>query len=154
MNILVVDDEADTRRLLRDLLMRASHSVTLASDATEATAHLGLMKYDLILLDFMMPGVDGYQFSQYLATHWRTFDVPVLVVSCKSDSASTSWAKIQGCVGYIVKPFSPAELLDKVAEVRGLRTYPGRPREPRRVENRASPGTRRRPNLDEVVDDE
>jgi CheY-like chemotaxis protein len=112
MRILAVDDEADTRRLYHDLLHSAGHHVVTARDAVEATAHLRLGGFDLILLDLMMPGIDGLQFAQYLSTHWDTFEIPVLVVSCKADEESRSWTRLQGCRGFLPKPFSPAELFD------------------------------------------
>ena len=117
MKILAIDDERDTRQLMKDLLSHAGHQVTTASDAVEALAHLQMARYELVLLDMMMPGIDGAQLAQYLSTHWNTFDIPVLVVSCRKDAECKSWAQLNGCVGYIEKPFSPSELLDAVARV-------------------------------------
>lgn len=114
MKILAVDDEADTRRLYHDLLGASGHHVVTARDAVEAMTHLHLGGYDLILLDLMMPGIDGAQFAQYLSGHWNTFEIPVLVVSCRSDPESRSWTSLQGCRGYLQKPFSPSDLLEAV----------------------------------------
>lgn len=119
MRILAIDDEADTRKLYHDLLTQSGHQVTTARDAVEATAHLRLHRFDLILLDLMMPGIDGLQFAQYLSTHWDTFETPVLVVSCRSDAESRSWTALQGCKGFLAKPFSPAELLDAMERCTG-----------------------------------
>ena len=117
MKILIVDDEADTRALLKDLLTQAGHEPICASGAAVALAQLKVDTPDLILLDIMMPGIDGHQLGQHLATHWNTFDIPVLVVSARGDPESKAWAKLNNCVGYIEKPFAPAELLDKIDEV-------------------------------------
>lgn len=117
MNILVVDDEKDARVLMRELLTQSGHAVTLAADATEAMMHVQMLPYDLVLLDIMMPGIDGHQFAHFMSTHWNLFYVPILVVSCRTDARSKSWAKLNGCVGYIEKPFSPGDLLDAVRKV-------------------------------------
>jgi two-component system phosphate regulon response regulator OmpR len=117
MRILAIDDEADTRRLYQDLLGQAGHHVTPARDAVEATALLKIGAFDLILLDLMMPGIDGLQFAQSLANRWDTFEIPVLVVSCRDDAESRAWTKLQGCRGFLSKPFTPADLLDAIARV-------------------------------------
>ena len=118
MKILAVDDEADTRRLLKDLLEQAGHRVTVAADAIEAMLHLKLQNYDLILLDLMMPGIEGPKLAQIVGSHWNTFDIPILVISCRKDEEAKTWARLIGCVRYIEKPFSPPELLDAVLAVR------------------------------------
>jgi DNA-binding response OmpR family regulator len=121
MRILVVDDEEDARRFLKDLLCQASHQVTTASSAVHAIALVQMTSFDLVLLDLMMPGIDGHQFAQFMSSHWDTFDVPVVVVSCRTDAESKSWAKLNNCVRYVEKPFDSAELLDVVRDVeRGL----------------------------------
>jgi DNA-binding response OmpR family regulator len=113
MKILVVDDEADARALMHDLLSAEGHRVTAAASAVEAMVHVQMDRYDLVLLDLMMPGIDGYEMAQFLATRWNTFDIPVVVVSCRGDAESRSWAALNGA-GYLQKPFGSAELLDAV----------------------------------------
>ena len=120
--ILIVDDEPDTLRLVRDLLVQAHYSVTAASSSVEALMHIHLTKFDLILLDLMMPGIDGHQLAEHLSSHWDTFEIPVIVVSCRKDAESKFWAKEYGCVRYLEKPFSPAELLETVGEYTHGRT--------------------------------
>ncbi len=117
MTILVVDDEEDTRNFLRDLLVHAGRSVTTAGSAAAAMVHVHLQQYDLILLDIMMPGIDGHQLAQFLTSHWNTFDIPIVVISCRKDAESKSWAKLNGCVGYIEKPFSPVEILETIEAI-------------------------------------
>jgi CheY-like chemotaxis protein len=119
MNILVVDDDADVRSLLRDLLGPAGHRVTAASSVLEAILHVELQHYDLVLLDLSLPGMDGLQFAEFMSSHWNTFDTPVIIVSARGDPESRSLARVYNCVGYLEKPFSPAELLDAIAENAG-----------------------------------
>lgn len=114
MRILVVDDEADVRELMRGLLEQEGHKVTAAEDAVTAGLYLRLARFDLIVLDVMLPGMDGHQFAQSLSNGWNTFEIPVLMVSCRTDPESKGWAKLNGCVGYVEKPFSPSEFLDAV----------------------------------------
>jgi len=115
MNILLVDDEDDTRKLTRELLVSAGHQVTAAASGVEALMHVEIQRYDLVLLDLMMPGIDGFQFAEFMSCHWNTFETPVLILSCRTDNESKSLARIYHCAGYLEKPFSPAELLDAVS---------------------------------------
>lgn len=117
MRILAIDDEKDSRALLRDLLTQAGHRVTTASSAIEALVLVQLSHYDLILLDIMMPGMDGHQFGQVMANRWDTFDIPIVVISCRTDRESKFWAKMNGCVRYLEKPFNLAELLEVIRKI-------------------------------------
>ena len=117
MHILVVDDEADTRALLKDLLEPAGHPVTAAAAASEALVHIQMNKFDLILLDVMMPGIDGHQLAQFLSNQWDTFDIPIVMISCRRDRESKGWAKVNGCTRYLEKPFTTTELFDAIDEV-------------------------------------
>lgn len=116
MRILAVDDETDTLRFIRDLLAHAGHRVTTAQNAVEAMVHVQIAAFDLVVLDLMMPGIDGLQFAQFLSGQWNTFETPIVVASCRRDAEAKSWAKLNGCVRYLEKPFSPAELLEAVAQ--------------------------------------
>jgi len=112
MNILLVEDEDDARAFTRDLLVSAGHHVTAAASGIEAILHVEIQRYDLVLLDLMMPGVDGFQFAEFMSCHWKTFETPVVIVSCRKDPESKSLVRVYDCAGYLEKPFSPAELFD------------------------------------------
>ncbi|HLY76008.1 MAG TPA: response regulator [Planctomycetota bacterium] len=117
MNILLVDDDDDARTLTKDLLASAGHHVTAAASGFEAIMHVEIQHYDLVLLDLMMPGVDGFQFAEFMSCHWNTFDTPVIIVSCRKDAESKSLARVFDCAGYLEKPFSPAELFDVISGI-------------------------------------
>jgi DNA-binding response OmpR family regulator len=117
MNILVIDDDPDLRTLIRDLLEGEGHHVSAAPDAVVALALLQVRRFDLILLDLLLPGIEGYRLAEVLTTRWDTFDIPVVAVSCRGDPETRSWARIQGCSRFLAKPFGPAELLDLVREI-------------------------------------
>jgi DNA-binding response OmpR family regulator len=117
MNILIVDDEGDTRAFVHELLASAGHRVTTAGSGVEAILQVEIQSFDLVLLDLMMPGIDGYQFAEFMSSHWNTFETPVVIVSCRTDPESKFLSKIFNCAGYLEKPFGPAELLDVVDRV-------------------------------------
>jgi DNA-binding response OmpR family regulator len=117
MNILVVDDEQDTRRFLDDLLSELGHRVMTAASAPVARGILQRRPVDVVLLDLMMPGTDGFQFARYLSETWGTLDIPVVIISCRRDEDSKSYARIFGCVKYLEKPFDPTELIDTLRDI-------------------------------------
>jgi two-component system phosphate regulon response regulator PhoB len=117
MRILVVDDEEDTLAFLKDLLAQAGHRVVTTSKGLEAMAAAQIEPFDVILLDLMMPGTDGYQVSQFLSENWNTSDIPVIVISCRRDKESKSFATMFGCAGYLEKPFEPAQLLEALRDI-------------------------------------
>lgn len=117
MRILAVDDEADTLSLVRDLLEADGHAVVTATSAAEALVRVQMDAFDLILLDVMMPGVDGHQLAQFLSNQWDTFEIPMVMITCRADRESHGWARLNGCAGYIEKPFAPSELINVVRRI-------------------------------------
>jgi two-component system OmpR family response regulator len=117
MNILAVDDERDTRAFLSDLLTVEGHHVLTASSAREAEATLEKVPVDVVLLDLMMPGKDGFRFARDFAENWTGSRIPMIAISCLSDELSKVCAKVLGCVRYIEKPVSPARLLEALREI-------------------------------------
>ncbi len=117
MKILAVDDEEDTRRLLKDLLTQAGHQVFTVSSGLEALAAVQMIRYDVVLVDLMMPKVDGYQVIRSITDHWVNRRVPVVVISCRRDDRSREFSKIFGCARYLAKPFRPEELLQVLHDI-------------------------------------
>jgi len=117
MNILAVDDERDARAFLSDLLTEEGHRVMTVSSAREATDTLRTIPVDVILLDLMMPGTDGFRLAREVSENWATSTIPLIAISCLSDEESKSCAKALGCIRYFEKPFSPAELLEALRDI-------------------------------------
>lgn len=117
MKLLAVDDDKDTLAFLKDLLTGAGHEVMTASNAFQALILVKIERPDAILLDIMMPGIDGHQLAESLSSQWQTFDIPIIVLSCRKDEESKSWAKLFGCVRYLEKPAGTAEILDALRAV-------------------------------------
>ena len=112
MKILVVEDEAPTAAFLKRGLGEEGFAVDVARDAAEAAEALGLYDYDLILLDVMLPGSDGFT----LCRRWRASGVtaPILFLTAREDVADRVRGLDAGGDDYLVKPFAFAELLARV----------------------------------------
>ncbi|HLY10920.1 MAG TPA: response regulator [Planctomycetota bacterium] len=117
MKILAVDDEEDTRRFLTDLLTQEGHDVVTASTGLEALAAVQIHRFDVVLLDLMMPEVDGYKVIRSMTDHWVNVRVPVVVISCRRDARSRSFARIFGCARYLEKPFKPEDLIEALRDI-------------------------------------
>ncbi len=124
MRILVIDDEKDTLTLLRGLLGRRGHHVTTAATAGEAMVYVQMARFDLVLLDIMMPGIDGHEFAKWITSHWDTSDIPIVVISGRKDPETKSRARMNGCLAYLEKPFSLEELLEVIGQIEGGQIQP------------------------------
>ena len=124
--ILVVDDEADTRELLQTLLEGEGYAIETAADGKAALVSVRAAQPDLILLDVMMPAMDGLEVCDHLRFDPATRDVPIIFLTAKQDAVTRSRASILDAYAYIEKPFSPDALL---AEIRNCLNVFGR--EPR-----------------------
>jgi len=122
-HILVVDDEEDTRTLLRTLLESEGYGVETAADGKAALEHIQAARPDLILLDVMMPQMDGLEVCDHLRFDPATRDVPIIFLTAKHDPVTQSRASILDAYAYLEKPFSPDALL---AEIRNCLNVFGR----------------------------
>lgn len=116
---MVVDDEPMARTLLRLMLVRAGFHVTEAEDGYDALAKVEKSKPDLILLDVMMPGIDGFAVCESLRNATGTAQLPVIMLSAKTDLSSISRGLQAGATKYLTKPISPEELTRHVRDVLG-----------------------------------
>jgi DNA-binding response OmpR family regulator len=133
-HVLVVDDERAIRRLLRLYLTDAGYTVAEAADGEAALDQVGHGGIDLVLLDVMLPGMDGYEVCRRLR---ETDSVPVIMVTARSDEAHRVTGLELGADDYVVKPFSPVEV---VARVKAVMRRMSAPPDPHRV-LRAGPAT-------------
>ena len=105
--VLVIDDSPTILKVVQLVLTKAGFTVDTASDGEEGIEHAAAKRPDLILLDFVMPKMNGYQVCRALAESEALKDVPVVLMSAKGDQVGERFVKVMGIVDYITKPFSP-----------------------------------------------
>ena len=113
--ILVVDDSPTERFFVVDLLTKNGYQVTTAENGEEGIAKAKAERPDLILMDVVMPGLNGYQATRTLTRDDETKAIPVIVCTTKGQETDKIWGLRQGAVDYLVKPLKPEELLQKIA---------------------------------------
>jgi CheY-like chemotaxis protein len=112
--ILLVDDERRNRQLLEVLLAAEGYAVLSAEHGEEALAVAAAQVPDLILLDVMMPGMDGYQVTATLKRDARTRHIPVILLSALDDRNSRAHGLGAGAADFLTKPVNRAELCERV----------------------------------------
>ncbi len=112
--ILVVDDSKTELHHLSDVLGRRGYSVRTAENGDEALRRLGEEKPDLILMDVVMPGQNGFQLTRSITRDPRFADVPVIMCTSKNQETDKVWGMRQGARDYIVKPVNGDELIAKI----------------------------------------
>ena len=113
-SILIVDDNHNNLEVLSETLTKAGFQVAVAIDGETALEQTQYYKPELILLDVMMPGIDGYQTCQKLKTNPDTFDIPIIFMTALSDTEHKVRGFALGAVDYITKPFQREEVLARV----------------------------------------
>jgi DNA-binding response OmpR family regulator len=116
-HILNVDDEPNIVMSLEFLMRKNGYEVGIARNGTEALAAIAHTPYDLVLLDVMMPDVDGYQVCQQLRARPNAAGTKVIFLSAKSRDADVKKGYDVGADLYIPKPFSTRQLMEKVREL-------------------------------------
>ena len=106
-HVLVVDDDDRLRDLLGRYLLTRGYRVTAAADAAEARERIRSMAFDLIVLDVMMPGEDGFSLTASLRRRW---DTPILLLTARGEAEDRIAGLERGADDYLVKPFEPREL--------------------------------------------
>lgn len=115
--ILIVDDEPEIARMLFIRLTAQGYEAEIAGDGEEALKKAFTFGPDLILLDIMMPKIDGLQVCRNLKHNVTTASIPILIISVKIDSSSKGWAHVSGADDYIEKPFEAEVLLSKIKKL-------------------------------------
>jgi CheY-like chemotaxis protein len=113
--VLIVDDEQAIRLVCRVNLANAGFETIEAADGPQAIELARAKQPDLILLDIMLPGLDGWQVAEALAADEKTRDIPIVFLSARSEEGDVRRGHEAGGVGYITKPFDAAALPDVVA---------------------------------------
>jgi twitching motility two-component system response regulator PilG len=112
--ILIVDDSATVRKLISSKLEKSGHEVVCAVDGIDALEKVKECVPDLILLDIMMPQLDGYQVCKLIRTNESTKDVPIVMISGKDGFFDKVRGRMAGTTGYITKPFGPETLMKTI----------------------------------------
>jgi DNA-binding response OmpR family regulator len=115
--VLLVDDERSIRTICRVNLEGDGLAVSEAQDGTEALEEVKRERPSLVLLDVMMPGIDGWSVAEQLSADSDTAEIPVVFLSARASREDHLRAQELGAVGYVVKPFDPLELAGVVREV-------------------------------------
>ena len=115
--ILIVDDEEDIATALSIRLKAMSYDVILAFDGMAALAKAREEKPDLILLDIMLPKLDGYKVCRMLKFDEKFRHIPIIMVTAKVGESNLKMGEEVGADAYIIKPFNPGELIDKIKEL-------------------------------------
>lgn len=112
--VLVVDDSKTELMFLTDLLQKNGFTVKTAENAEDAMRRLEAERPDLILMDVVMPGQNGFQLTRALTRHPRYAEVPIILCTSKNQETDRVWGMRQGARDYIVKPVQAAVLLAKI----------------------------------------
>ena len=112
--VLVVDDSPTERYYLVDLLNKNGFVTETAENGDEGIAKARATHPDLILMDVVMPGVNGFQVTRMLSRDAATKDIPVIMCTSKDQETDRVWGMRQGAVAYLVKPIVLVDLMDKI----------------------------------------
>jgi twitching motility two-component system response regulator PilH len=118
-SILVVDDSPTEIHVFKTMLEKHGHEVNTAQSGEEGVDRAKELKPDLILMDVVMPGLNGFQATRQLGNQPETANIPVIVVTTKDQETDKVWAMRQGAKDYIVKPAKEADLLARIKAILG-----------------------------------
>lgn len=114
--ILVVEDQADNRQILRDLLGNAGYELMEAENGEQALSAVAAQRPDLILMDIQLPVMDGYEATRRIKADPALRAIPIIVVTSYALSGDEGKAREAGCDAYVTKPFSPRQLLATIRD--------------------------------------
>lgn len=115
--VLIVDDSPTERHLLSRILQDSGHQIVTANDGEEGLQRAKATLPDLVLMDVVMPGLNGFQATRKLKKDPATAHIPVVIVTTKDQDTDREWGMRQGANAYLVKPISAEALLGQVAEL-------------------------------------
>lgn len=112
--ILIVDDSPTEVHVFKTMLEKNGHTVSVAESGEEGIERAKEIIPDLVLMDIVMPGINGFQATRQLATIEETAAIPVIIVTTKDQETDKVWGIRQGAKDYIVKPVKEKDLIDRV----------------------------------------
>ncbi|PKM43705.1 MAG: two-component system response regulator [Gammaproteobacteria bacterium HGW-Gammaproteobacteria-1] len=117
--ILIVDDSPTEIHVLTSILQKHGHEISTAADGEKGVAAAREVKPDLVLMDVVMPGMNGFQATRQLTKDPATAHIPVIIVTTKDQETDRVWGMRQGAKDYVTKPVAEADLLAKIKAVLG-----------------------------------
>jgi twitching motility two-component system response regulator PilH len=117
--ILIVDDSPTELHMLAKILHQGGYEAVTATDGETGIAAAQAEGPDMILMDVVMPGLNGFQATRKLSRDPKTRDIPILMVTTKDQETDREWGMRQGARGYLVKPVEPRELLKVIGDLLG-----------------------------------
>lgn len=115
--ILLIDDSITERTAITGWLSKAGHVVIEAAEAEAGLALAQQQRPDLILMDVILPGRNGFEATRHLRRTPATSSIPVIIISSKSQASDLAWGKRQGAAEYLPKPFGEALLLKTINQI-------------------------------------
>ena len=112
--ILIVDDSPTEIHVLTTILEKQGHQVITAPNGEEGVATAKAEKPDLILMDVVMPGMNGFQATRTISKDPETASIPIIIVTTKDQETDRVWGLRQGAKDYVTKPVNETELVDKM----------------------------------------
>ena len=112
--ILVVDDSATETHQMVNALAREDHQVLTATTGSDGVYMAGEEQPDVILMDVVMPGINGFQATRQITRSDKTSHIPVVIISSKNQDADKIWGERQGACGYLTKPVDDRTLIKTV----------------------------------------
>lgn len=115
--ILIVDDSPTEAHVLKGMLEKNGYETEIAESGTEGIERAKTFKPDLVLMDVVMPGLNGFQATRQLTKDPETSDIPVIIVTTKDQETDRVWGLRQGARDFLTKPVSEQRLLEKINAV-------------------------------------
>ena len=112
--ILVAEDSFTQRQLIVELLQSCRFTIRTAKNGVEALEKIELLHPDIVLLDLIMPQMNGYEVCRRMKANPKTKNIPIILCSSKGSEADRYWGLKQGADAYVAKPFQPEELIDAI----------------------------------------
>ena len=112
--ILIVDDSPTEAHILKGMLEKNGFEIETAENGTEGIERAKELKPDLILMDVVMPGLNGFQATRQLSKNPETADIPVIIVTTKDQETDRVWGLRQGAKDFLTKPVAEKPLMEKI----------------------------------------
>ncbi len=118
-HILIVDDSPTEVYVFRTILEKHGYTVSVAGDGEEGMERIREERPDLVLMDIVMPGLNGFQATRQLTRDPETSSIPIVIISTKGEESDRVWGLRQGAKDYLAKPVSEEQLIGKIRSLLG-----------------------------------